>query len=160
MKPEHIARFRNIQTLLKEIDSEIEFLITGRESEFEEAAHVDDKQDEIDDQETEMPIEYFKAGDTNIRITATCHELGKVGSFSKKDGSHGSVRKIVFKDGTGFITIPLWNDQIEKIVPVEGREYDIKAWKVEEYPKQSGKLQLVLGTEGHILPAGQTELKE
>lgn len=153
MKPEDMATIIN---MLRDITEKLEEDMKG---EFKEATHVDDKQDEIDFQGD--TIGALKPGDTDVMLVATLNVKGKIGSFIKKtDNSAGRVQRLVFGDGIGAIAIPLWNDQIDNIGEmVEGRQYDISAYKVEEYPKDSGKLQLVLGKEGHILPAGQEALK-
>ena len=154
MKPEHIARLRSIQTLLKDVREEIDHIL-GKSS---EPAHVDDKQDEIDNKlfEDGMTISDLKEDLEKVNIRATVTAISEEKTGTKKDDTTWKMRNVTVTDPSGSILVPLWDEQLVFLESVKIlMEVDISAWRVSKY---KDKLQLQLGTWGHMLPAGQEAL--
>ena len=157
MKPEHLARLKTIRILLKDSMEEVSLMIQeGESSDFKEATHVDDKQDEIDNKlfEDGMTISDLKEDLEKVNIRATVTAIGEEKSGTKKaDNTVWKMRNVTVTDPSGSILVPLWDEQLVFLESVKVlMEVDISAWRVSKY---KDKLQLQLGTWGHMLPAGQ-----
>ena len=161
MKPEHLARLRSIQVLLRDVREEIDVILHEQHYwdslEKNKETHIDDKQDEIDQQESEsLTIADLEKDMEKIKITARVTVISDATEFDNSKGGKSKVCNITVADESGAIDIPLFDEELMfkenlKVLQL----VDIEAWKVTEY---KGKLQLKLGKYGHILPAGQEAL--
>ena len=59
---------------------------------------------------TEKTISEIDSNDTNITLKIRKGTMGRIGEFSRKDGSTGSVGRAYIYDDTGVCTLVLWNE--------------------------------------------------
>lgn len=60
-----------------------------------------------------MPIKNIVAGMRNVNIVGRIFRISKINEFTKSNGATGRVANIFIGDNTGFIRIPLWDDQVK-----------------------------------------------
>jgi ssDNA-binding replication factor A large subunit len=54
-------------------------------------------------------------GMKNINVSGRIFRISSVNDFVKMDGTKGKVVNLFLSDGTGFLRIPLWNEQVDMI---------------------------------------------
>ncbi len=57
-------------------------------------------------------IRKITSGMRNVNVTGRIFKISKINEFAKASGSTGRVANIFIGDNTGFIRIPLWDEQV------------------------------------------------
>lgn len=60
-----------------------------------------------------MPIRNITLGMRNVNVIGRIFKVSKINEFIKSNGSAGRVCNIFIGDNTGFIRIPLWDEQVK-----------------------------------------------
>lgn len=62
-----------------------------------------------------VPIKGIVSGMRNVNVIGRVFKISKVTEFTKSNGSKGRVANLFVGDRTGFIRIPLWDDQVKSL---------------------------------------------
>jgi ssDNA-binding replication factor A large subunit len=54
-------------------------------------------------------------GMKNINVSGRIFRISQVNDFERMDGTKGKVVNVFISDGTGFLRVPLWNEQVDMI---------------------------------------------
>ncbi|MGC8812270.1 MAG: DUF2240 family protein [Candidatus Aenigmatarchaeota archaeon] len=60
-----------------------------------------------------LEIKDIVAGMRNINIVGRVFRISNITKFKKADGGEGKVASVFIADSTGFVRLPLWNDQVK-----------------------------------------------
>jgi len=60
-----------------------------------------------------MPIKNIGVGLRNVNVIGRIFKISKVNEFMKSNGTMGKVSNIFIGDNTGFVRVPLWDDQVK-----------------------------------------------
>lgn len=60
-----------------------------------------------------MPIKSVIPGMRNINVIGRIFRISKINEFTKSNGTAGRVANVFIGDNTGFIRIPLWDEQVK-----------------------------------------------
>lgn len=103
-----------------------------------------------------MEVKDLKPRMGNVDLVLTVTEKGLVREFDKF-GKKGYVCNLLVEDGTGRVSLTLWNEDTDKVG--EGDKIELKNGWVGEY---QGELQLSTGKFGEVkvLEKGQPKKKE
>lgn len=63
--------------------------------------------------ENRMPIRSIVAGMRNVNVIGRIFRISRVHEFTKSNGVSGRVSNIFIGDNTGFIRVPLWDEQVK-----------------------------------------------
>lgn len=101
----------DVQSLVEKKYSEMNSFIT-----MEGAVYLVAKEMNIDLPENSserMPIKNIKPGMRNSNIIGRIFRISKITEFTKSNGMAGRVSNVFVGDGTGFVRVPLWDDQVK-----------------------------------------------
>ncbi len=60
-----------------------------------------------------MPIRNISPGMRSVNVIGRIFKISKINEFTKSNGSSGRVANVFIGDNTGFLRIPLWDDQVK-----------------------------------------------
>jgi ssDNA-binding replication factor A large subunit len=70
-------------------------------------------------------IKNIVSGMRNVAFTARIFKISPINEFQKKNGEKGRVVNVFLSDGTGYIRVPLWNDQVKIVEDEEVKVGDV-----------------------------------
>ncbi|MEM5794311.1 MAG: DUF2240 family protein [Candidatus Aenigmatarchaeota archaeon] len=70
---------------------------------------------ELEPRKRRLEIKNIVAGMRNVNIIGRVFKVSEIIKFKRADGNEGKVASIFLADNTGFIRLPLWNDQVKII---------------------------------------------
>jgi ssDNA-binding replication factor A large subunit len=62
-----------------------------------------------------LEIKNIVPGMKNINVSGRIFKISQINEFERSNGNKGRVVNILVSDGTGFVRVPLWNDQVELV---------------------------------------------
>lgn len=100
----------DILNLVDKKYSEMNRLITK-----EGAVHLVAKELGIDlpEASSRTPIKNILPGLRNVNVIGRVFRISKIVEFTKSNGSAGRVANVFIGDNTGFVRVPLWDDQVK-----------------------------------------------
>lgn len=115
---------KSIHEKSKSSEAEIKDMIESKMEEFggmitkEAAAHLVARDLDIDiprGESARLQIKNIVTGMRGINIVGRVFKITPINEFQKKNGDKGRVANVFISDGTGYIRVPLWNDQVKLV---------------------------------------------
>jgi len=112
-------------------------------------------------EEMSIPLEYemkevkLKIGDiveglNDVELTAKVKKISEVRNFTREDNSTGQVVNVTLSDGTGELTLVLWNEKTN-IAATLKPEQTVKITRGYTKKNNFGQLELGLGGRGALV---------
>ncbi|MCS7105721.1 MAG: DUF2240 family protein [Candidatus Aenigmarchaeota archaeon] len=70
---------------------------------------------ELEPRKRRLEIKNIVAGMRNVNVIGRVFKISEIIKFKRADGKEGKVASLFISDGTGFVRLPLWNDQVKII---------------------------------------------
>ncbi len=142
------------EDLMKKIEKK-QTSLSGLVSE-EGAAHLVAKEfglDLLDKKTRKLEIKNIVSGMKNVNVVGRIFRISNIIGFKRQDGTDGKVVNIFLADQTGYVRVPLWNDQVKLV-----EEETIKTGDVIQVVNGMGKenvfgdVEVSLGKFGSLRP--------
>jgi len=95
----------------------------------------------------ERKIKDLQTSDNLVSVIVRKGPVGKVSSFTRKDGTDGAVQRAVIFDETGEITLVLWNNSIDAYDGLEDNAFKAYPLRVNVSRYKTLELHSTFGTE-------------
>ncbi|MEM5797289.1 MAG: OB-fold nucleic acid binding domain-containing protein [Candidatus Aenigmatarchaeota archaeon] len=104
------------------------------------------------------PIKNITPGMRNVNIIGRVFKISKTNEFIKLDGTVGRVVNIYIGDNTGFVRVPLWDEQIKLLEESISLGDIVQISHGVARENIFGDIEISLGRFGRIIPVEYTNL--
>jgi replication factor A1 len=105
----------------------------------------------VSESKRKMEIKNIVEGVRNINLIGRIFKISNITEFKKSDGSDGKVANLFIGDSTGYVRLPLWNEQVS-VVEEEAVEIGdvIQVYNCLSKENNFGEVEITLGKYGNI----------
>jgi len=108
---------------------------------------------------TDLKIKDIDFGMKNFNVRGRIFRISRIVEFQKSNGERGRVVNLFISDGTGYLRIPLWNDQVD-LVESGNLKIGDTIQVVNAFARENifGELEISLGKYGKIVKITDKDL--
>jgi len=130
---------------------------------LEGAAHLIAKElgiNLLDETRRKLEMKNIVSGMKNVNVIGRIFRISDIINFKRKDGSDGRVVNIFLADATGYVRIPLWNEQVNLVEEQTIKVGDI-IQVINGMAKENvfGYVEISLGKYGSIKPLEEIDVE-
>ncbi len=115
----------------------------------------------LDSNPRKLELANVLPGMRNVNVVGRVFKISQINEFKRSNGSTGRVANVFIGDDTGFVRLPLWNDQVEFIEDGKINVGDVIK-VMNAFAKESvyGNVELSMGKFGTVQPVEESELAQ